>query len=312
MNTRQKLLQVFDAVAENDHVLLDELFKSVNIKTSDLVKATGFSPLSYAAGFGYYQIAKKLLCAGIDADFIDDNCRTALMVAVQIGNLDMCRLLVRYGANVNVMGPSYTRTALGVAAFYGRIEIASFLLANGALPHEPMHQFETSPIGLACLYSIDVLKLLLKHSNKTIQKLALEMMFDRALKKQDEEYAIFVLNLGYYPQVKSDNYPQSSLVYKAAHYGCIKLIGIIMEINTQFLQEEWLAQKTFPRKLRQYPDLLSWLVEYRKQVPSLQKLCKSAIVSQLDFDKKSKINALPLPKRLQRYLCTLQSAYNYD
>ena len=317
MNTLNKQTEVFQAVKEDDSTSLDKLLKSKDLETLDF--AHGCSPLTYAVEIRHYQIAKQLLCAGANVDFMDNYGRTPLTVAVRSGNLDMCHLFISYHVNVNAIGTAHRTTALGVAALWDRCEIASLLLDNGAIPCDPtldltqvdpMGAFSNSPIACACESSVNVLKLLLNHCKKTNQNLPLEVMFNLSMKARHGSGAILMLKEGYYPHVKSGD-PPRSLLYNAAYYGCVKLMSFIVEINPHFLQEAWLIKKNFPALLKCKPTYKYWLVEYRKQVPSLQKLCKSAILSQLDTYYRPKTDELPLPKVLKKYLCALQPAYNH-
>ena len=184
---------------------------------------------------------------------------------------------------------------------------------NGAIAYDPTCKFIYSPIALASYCESDnILTLLLNHCSKMNQILPLAHMFNRSMKHFSDNHAILVLNHGYYPLVKSDISPNSSLLYKAACCGFVKTMSFMVEINPHFLQEEWLIKGTFPGPLLLHAAYISWLVEYRKQVPCLQKLCKSKILSQVDSNYKAKVLELPLPKLLQKYLCVVNSTYYQD
>jgi hypothetical protein len=91
-----------------------------------------------AATQGHTEICKVLLKLGADpnvqASARKTNGGTILMVAVHLGNLDLCRLLVARGANVNRRDPA-GYSPLSKAVDYGHLEIARFLLDNGADPN---------------------------------------------------------------------------------------------------------------------------------------------------------------------------------
>ena len=310
MNTKHKQLEVFRAVRKNSSVFLDELLKYKDMQSLDYFGENGYSPLSYAVFKCRYQMTEQLLCAGADVNFVDNNGRTPLMEAARDGYLGICRLLIHHGANINAKGTSYHRTALENAVGLDRYEIASFLLDNGAKPYNPSRTFVYSPLALASYCESDnILKLLLNHCSKTNQILPLAHMFNRSLKHFSDNHAILVLKYGYYPLVKSDISPYSSLLYKAACCGFVQTMSFMVEINPHFLQEEWLIKGPFPGPLRLHAAYKSWLVEYRKQVPCLQKLCKSKILSQVESNYKFKVLELPLPKLLHKYLCVVNSTY---
>ena len=104
----------------------------------------------------------------------------------------------------------------------------------------------------------------------------------------------------------------ASFFYSAADHGLSELISLLVGINPHILQERWLIQGSFPTKLRQNQDFLSWLLKCRKQSPSLVILCKYSILSQLQSYYRSKIDMLPLPKTLKVFLKTVKSEYQFN
>ena len=99
------------------------------------------------------------------------------------------------------------------------------------------------------------------------------------------------------------------MLYIAADNGFVELMCLVIALNPQVLQEDWLVQKDFPAKLMQHEDIIQWLVEHRKHPASLQQLCKSAILSQLGTFYVPNINPLPLPKLLKTYLQGIEPPY---
>ena len=87
--------------------------------------------LVIAAGFDRTQIVEWLLATGANASALFDSV-TGLYVACQFGSVDIVRLLIAAGANVN--GHQYNRryTPLFIAAKDGHLEIVQLLLAANA------------------------------------------------------------------------------------------------------------------------------------------------------------------------------------
>ncbi|KID91648.1 ankyrin repeat protein [Metarhizium guizhouense ARSEF 977] len=110
----------------------------------------GMSPLMVASHRSDLATAKKLIDFGADLKAKKPaGGETALYYAVWYRRLDMTKLLVREGADVNQ--PLATGfTALSVAADNNSPEIASFLLANGADVNRP-----TGSVT-ACIYADDL------------------------------------------------------------------------------------------------------------------------------------------------------------
>jgi len=117
------------AAALNDVDELDRLLaQSGNITDRDPV--WGWTPLTHAAYHDAYQAAVHLIDHGAD---VDDNTErdTPLTLAAKSGRLDMVKLLVGAGADVNARGHA-GRTALHEAASYYHVSTVEALLASGA------------------------------------------------------------------------------------------------------------------------------------------------------------------------------------
>ena len=268
------------------------------------------SPLTCAVLHYKHHIAEQLLHAGASVDFRNGCDMTPLMVAVFNGDVHSIRLLLNHDADVNATRNRGTRTALHFAMFRNKYEAACLLLENGAQPCEKVNGYmaiDGSPFAIALSSNKnDMVKLFLSYCNKKHIKLPLKLLITRAIASSNEERAIIFLKQGINLHHKS---PQtSSLFHMAATSGQIKLMSLLAELNPQFLQEEWFVHSRFPPELQNHGSHTSMLIEYRKQVPSLQKLCKCSIVSHLDCYYIAKIAELPLPKSLKKYLCLLDSA----
>ncbi|WP_237662912.1 ankyrin repeat domain-containing protein [Sutcliffiella horikoshii] len=74
----------------------------------------------------------KMLEAGHDVNFQDDDGRTPLMQAVIDQHIEMATLLIQYGAHVNMQDYLGETAALHFAAQNNSAEITEVLLKNGA------------------------------------------------------------------------------------------------------------------------------------------------------------------------------------
>ena len=95
---------------------------------------------------------------------------TPLILSIRIGNIDIVRLLLQYGANPNyvvVMTSGRRNTALNEAITVNNIEIARLLLQNGADPTGPCvrdRAGELTPLNRAIeLNNIEMLRFLLQN-----------------------------------------------------------------------------------------------------------------------------------------------------
>jgi outer membrane protein assembly factor BamB len=85
-----------------------------------------------AARSGNRERVAQLLDAGVDVNAKARYDATALMFASDRGHLDIVRLLVERGADVNVADTFYKFTALGMALGSGHRDVAKYLLQHGA------------------------------------------------------------------------------------------------------------------------------------------------------------------------------------
>ncbi|UOX38540.1 ankyrin repeat containing protein [Finch poxvirus] len=84
-----------------------------------------------AARLGYYGAVEQIIDNGVDVNYIDFNCHSALHCAVKSNNIKVVNLLLRHGIDVN-RKDSNDRTALHYAVIVGNKEITSSILEYGA------------------------------------------------------------------------------------------------------------------------------------------------------------------------------------
>ncbi|CAJ0835912.1 14728_t:CDS:2, partial [Entrophospora sp. SA101] len=102
----------------------------VNVNITDKHE---MSPLLVAATYGHTSISRMLLEGGfqIDVDYQDETGKTALALACYQGHTSTVEVLIKNGANVNIVDKSGW-TALMSSAFFGRTNICYRLLESGA------------------------------------------------------------------------------------------------------------------------------------------------------------------------------------
>ena len=296
------------AVTKGDTELLDQLLGFENRPTLDFA-IRGYTPLTWAIDDENHAIAEQLLYAGASADFYEgSNGGSPVVVAIRCNNVRIFNLLLSYGADVK----GISGQALTWAVLLGSDKFVRLLLKHGAQPDSwisgSWDNFTFAVDWTRCDMVKRFLMHFLSHFSKRDVQLPLCLLIKHAIKEK-REIIIMVLEEGIYPQSNSPH--TNSLFHIAAKMGQRKAMNLLAELNPQFLQEEWLIQKKVPMELCKYKSYVSWLIEYRKQVSSLQKLCKSSMLSQLGSYYKPKIPELPLPKSLKKYLRRLESAYDH-
>ncbi len=93
----------------------------------------GFTPVALAAFFGHPGIAKSLIKEGADPNIAAANPSkvNALHAAVARGEVPLCELLIKHGADVN-QPQNQGVTALHSAAHQGNLALVKLLVENGA------------------------------------------------------------------------------------------------------------------------------------------------------------------------------------
>ncbi len=101
-----------------------------NVNALDLSKS---SPLFGATQCHHLQATKSLLSRGAEVNLTDDQNMTPLLRAFQrVGNDEIVKLLVAYGANVNIRGCREELTPIHLAVAQNNKNLVEFLLENGA------------------------------------------------------------------------------------------------------------------------------------------------------------------------------------
>lgn len=120
-------------------VSLEENFEAINYLISkgadiNITDSEGWSALTHVCRWGLTEVAKVLISLGADvnvitSDFYDK--RSILQISIEEGNLELIKLLVENGANINYID-KMGNTALMHAAWYGKEDIVTYLISKGA------------------------------------------------------------------------------------------------------------------------------------------------------------------------------------
>ena len=142
-------LNVFEAAAtgRTDRV---RLLISTNSELINAFSSDGFTPLGLAVFFGHRDAVEALLSAGADVNLASRESMkvTPLQSAAASRRLEIARILIAHGANVNTSQPDTGFTALHEAASNGDIEFAKLLLEQGANINAKMTDGKT-PLAFA-------------------------------------------------------------------------------------------------------------------------------------------------------------------
>jgi len=121
-----------------------------------------WTPLHVASKNGRLEIARILLENGADVNYQGDRCRSPLNIASRCGYADFVRLLLNHGADLNA-SDERGQAALHKAAFTGQNLIVKLLLGRGANVDSPYMGGWTPLLFAAKAGHLEVVQLLLNH-----------------------------------------------------------------------------------------------------------------------------------------------------
>ena len=129
MNTNQLL---FDAVMDGDIDTLDEHFdEEAHVALRD---DEGHTLLMLATDAGHSDIVRYLLDCGAHASDFMASCVTALHIAAGSGDVDIARLLIEHGAEIDTGADIDDLSALMLAVISDQPEMVRLLLDAGSDP----------------------------------------------------------------------------------------------------------------------------------------------------------------------------------
>ena len=186
-------------------------------------------------------VAKFLIDAGIDLEFVGRYEATALKIAVENGNLEMVRYLAEKGANLDARN-SKGETALAVAIQKNQREVVEWLLGNGADPHAKT-KYGVGLLSYAGEYNLPHLLSYLDDGRvewQSDEKL-LKSALGKAAWKGSLEFFRSLVERGI--RLDLDFQGNETPLIKAAHYGFVDLVTFLLE-NGASPEERTRAQNT--------------------------------------------------------------------
>jgi ankyrin repeat protein len=202
--------------AENGHVAIVRLLldtgAAINAQDSDRN-----TPISSAVGLGQTKVVQVLLDAGADKTFHDTGSRdstTLMSIAVLHKNIDMVKLLLAAGVDVNERDKRSHATALWYAAYFQSVDCVRVLLEAGADPNLPGGTSQDSPLMVVCSRytkrSITVAKMLLDAGANVdyVDSNGLTA-YEIAKRKQNHHVAEYLLENGANPELGLNGRPDS-------------------------------------------------------------------------------------------------------
>lgn len=142
-------LSIFEAAATGQIERVRALIKN-DASLANAFSPDGFTPLGLAVFFGHRETVETLLAAGAEVNTPSRESMkvTPLHSAAAARQVEIARLLIAHGANVNATQAESGFTPLHEAALNGNLEFARLLLDHGADVNAKMKDGKT-PLGFA-------------------------------------------------------------------------------------------------------------------------------------------------------------------
>lgn len=118
--------------AKNNHLNKLKYFSEIGANL-EAQSNMGIRPIHAAALLGHERIVEFLISKGVDINVERADC-TPLMLAASGNHVDVMKLLIKHGANINYVAKKsgYAATALDIAMLEGKVEAADYLIKCGA------------------------------------------------------------------------------------------------------------------------------------------------------------------------------------
>ncbi len=136
--------ELISALASPENSSLEEIKEIVNRKPDEInigdPAESGYSALHYSTWDGLLNISEFLIESGSDINFVSDDSRTPIHLPSAIGRFECVKLLVKHGADINIIFNAEPNpfignlgsSALKEAVLNQRWNIVDFLIENNA------------------------------------------------------------------------------------------------------------------------------------------------------------------------------------
>ena len=187
------------------------------------------TPLMVASELGHVEIARVLLARGANANIRDHNMWTPLHWASQEGRLEVAQLLLEHGVDTNAQD-QIKQTPLHLALEEGCLDVAQLLLERGA-DENTLDSCGQTPLHIVSREGyLDVAQLLLeKHANPNAQDRTKRTPLHMASQEGRLKVAQLLLERGAYADARDQN--DWTPLHIASQAGCLEVAQLLLDLG---------------------------------------------------------------------------------
>lgn len=266
--------------------------------------ASLMTPLHWAAYAGHLDVVDFLLENGAHVNVKDDCGRTPLFRAVEGNSIDIVRILHESGGSVNLCD-KFGWPSLFHSIVCGHLEMILELLSytmdiyardnkGNTAVHLAVNRTSAEHLLVLCRTSVSFYM-----RERRVPTAAVH----QAVQKADCSLEIIQLLIDYGYPINVKNVYGISPFMIAAEIGKRNMLHLMISAGSNLALEPWIVDQHWPDAIVTDSHFCDYLFAVAQtQVQSLLELCRHAIRTALRPNISSKINFLPLPKKLHEYL----------
>ncbi len=261
-------------------LLVNSIRSGANIDFVD--KDTGFTLLMIASQLGYIEIARYLIKNGSDINLKGTNGATALILSSEYGHTEIVELLLCNNVNINVQAKNGA-SCLTLASGNKHIEIVKLLIKNGVNLNYQNQEGRTALVWTCENGYSDIAKLLIDYgADLDISNKHGETALVVALKNRHIKIAKYLIYNG--ANLDSSGINGATALKLASEIGNIEIVKLLIENGANLnLQNKFGVNALITSSQKGYTEIVKLLIESRANLNLLDKRGFSALYVSLEL-----------------------------
>ncbi|XP_026811034.1 protein fem-1 homolog B-like [Rhopalosiphum maidis] len=259
----QKFTLLMEASLNGQIKIVRELFNRFNVAVDNIGDVVHFGSLVKgatalwcAAGTGSIEVVKILVENGANVNFLTETKSSPLRAACYLGHLNIVEYLVEHGANVNITN-IYNSTCLMIASHNNHKEVVEYLLIKGADINKQTNCGSTAMHFAAQADNLEIAKLLITFN---AQQLKNEQSLTPILVAAERTHHNFVyflidesqLNLTREEKIEAEELLGASFLNDKDHYDLHRGYSILLRAMKRRYEEDPVINKKVNKTVECY------------------------------------------------------------